>query len=158
MKKNLLYLGLITGSLLFTGCSEDSNSTEKKDTLGVQQVQENTEISQVQTATEEIKEETKESTTPSEQGLAIKEEASSIEDQVPATAKENDKDNTVETNRLNEKKMKIGIIYMMKKGETIKKISSEPKLVIETDIETGETTATLLEGEAKIKKSSIFFH
>ena len=153
MKKKLLYLGLITGSFLFTACSEDSKTTEKTAVLGVQHVEENEEMSQVQTASEESTEQSTssrtEQTTEARQTTSTTEQASTI--------KESDKKDDIETSRLNEKNMKIGIIYMMKKGETIKKVSSEPKLLIETDIETGETTATLLEGKANIKKNPISF-
>jgi len=63
----------------------------------------------------------------------------------------------METTSNNEKVMELNKAYVMSKGESIKKISSNPKIVLETNLETGETTATLLKGEAKIKKSSIAF-
>jgi major membrane immunogen (membrane-anchored lipoprotein) len=50
--------------------------------------------------------------------------------------------------------MKIGNGYIMKKGESIVKLSQSPKIELKTNTKTGETTATLLEGEAKIKKGS----
>jgi hypothetical protein len=46
--------------------------------------------------------------------------------------------------------MKENLLYSMKKGETIVPITSEPKVAIETNLVTGQTTAKLLSGSAKI--------
>jgi len=63
----------------------------------------------------------------------------------------------VETTRANEKVMKVGEKNSVEKGETIRKVSDDAKITIETNTETGETTATLLEGEAKIVKGRTTF-
>ena len=51
--------------------------------------------------------------------------------------------------------MKVGKSYSMKAGESIEKVSNSPKIELNTNTKTGETTATLLEGEAKIKHGRV---
>jgi len=82
---------------------------------------------------------------------------SSSEQSNPQGSAQESADEQMETTNRNEKVMELNKAYTMSKGETIKKISSTSKIVLETSLETGETTATLVEGEAKIKKSSIAF-
>jgi len=68
-----------------------------------------------------------------------------------STACSGESTSSQEMGKSTEKIMKIGEKYRISKGEIITKISSQPKITIETDPNTGETTATLLEGEAKIE-------
>jgi ABC-type Fe3+-citrate transport system substrate-binding protein len=48
------------------------------------------------------------------------------------------------------KSMKIGTLYTIEKGNKIVKKSEKPIVILETNTQTGVTTATLTEGEADI--------
>jgi len=88
MKKNLLYLSILSSTLFFTACGgSDDQTKENKAVLGISQ-----------------------------------------------------------TSTL----MQKNLLYSMNKGETIVPISQEPRVTIETNIQTGQTTAKLLSGQAKI--------
>jgi hypothetical protein len=88
MKKNLLYLTLLSSTLLFTACgTSESQIKENKAVLGVSQ---------------------------------------------------------------NSTIMKENLPYSMHKGDSIVPLSTEPRITVETNIQTGQTTAKLLSGQAKI--------
>ena len=159
MKKNLLYLSLVTISLLFTACGEtvEKDTTAKtRDLLSVDERQTNASTS---TPTEEIKESTQPSTTTETKEVStetdnIQEQNSSstIEITHPTAIKEQNSSNMTETTHSTEEVMKLETTYNIKKGETIIPISETPKIEIITNTKTGATTATLLLGEAKILK------
>jgi len=67
---------------------------------------------------------------------------------------EESSDDLMTTTRLSDVSMKIDEVYTMNEGDTIIKVSSEPLIEFDTNITSGKTTATLIEGEAKIKKGS----
>ncbi len=67
---------------------------------------------------------------------------------------ENSDDLMTTTNMNNDISMKIDELYTMNKGDRIIKVSTAPIVKLDTNITTGKTTATLLEGKAKIKKGS----
>ncbi len=58
------------------------------------------------------------------------------------------------TNMNNDISMKIDEVYTMNKGDSIIKVSTAPIVALDTNITTGKTIATLVEGKAKIKKGS----
>jgi len=47
-------------------------------------------------------------------------------------------------------RMAKGVTYKIEKGDEIEKISDNPEIKIESNLDTGETNATLLSGEASI--------
>ena len=47
-------------------------------------------------------------------------------------------------------RMQRGVPYEVKKGDEIEKLSSNPKLKIDTNLSSGKTTVTLIDGEAAI--------
>jgi hypothetical protein len=63
-------------------------------------------------------------------------------------------DDLMTTTRVSDISMKIDEVYTMNKGDSIIKVSSTPIIELDTNITSGKTTATLKEGEAKIKKGS----
>ncbi len=63
-------------------------------------------------------------------------------------------DDLMTTTRVSDVNMKIDEVYTMNEGDTIIKVSSAPVIELDTNLSTGRTTATLVEGEAKIKKGS----
>ena len=142
MKKNLLYLSLVTISILFTACEETvekDTTANTKNPLSVSERQTNASGS---TPTEEIKESTQPSTTPETK------EISTTTDNL----QEQNSSNMTEITHSTEEVMKLETTYNIKKGETIIPISKIPKIEIITNTRTGATTATLLLGEAKILK------
>ena len=67
---------------------------------------------------------------------------------------ENNESGSISTSRdTSAELMKLEKTYNIEKGESIKPLSENPKIVIETNIKTGKTTATLLLGEAEILKN-----
>ena len=171
MNKKILLTSILSSTLIFTACSDDANNTSngKQDVLSAQHtnpavsdqtenvadiVSEGTKAEESSTQTETVLE-----NNPKEEGVKNSEETGNNETESSTSAKnleENDS-GVMETNRLNEKVMKVDKEYKMKQGETIIPMSENPKIVLKTDTQTGETTATLLDGEAKIKKSLISF-
>ena len=168
MKKELFYIGVLTTSILFTGCSEESQqTTEKKSVLSASDINERLTDNEITAGVKEQSDRihSEQETTTEEHTASVNEELSSrtkeltdsTKDQPSSVTDEENQKNVIESHHFTEKSMKIGEPYTIHKGETISKVSLEPKLTIETNLETGETTATLLEGEAKIKKSSFSF-
>ena len=155
MNKKILLTSILISTLIFTACSDDSSNTsnEKQDVLSAQHT--NNDLSD-QTVADIVSEGTKAEETVSADSTK---EISSKQPETASSTKnleENDS-NVMETNRLSEEVMKVDTEYKMQKGETIIPVSENPKIVLKTDTQTGETTATLLEGEAKIKKSFVSF-
>ena len=70
------------------------------------------------------------------------------------SAEETSDDLMTTTNMNNDISMKIDEVYTMNKGDLIIKVSTAPIVELDTNITTGKTTATLVEGKAKIKKGS----
>ena len=63
-------------------------------------------------------------------------------------------DDLMTTTSMNDISMKIAEVYTMNEGDSIVKVSTAPIIELDTNLSTGKTTATLVEGEAKIKKGS----
>jgi len=51
-------------------------------------------------------------------------------------------------------RMQKDVPYIVNKGDIIEKLSSTPEIKIESDLERGVTTATLINGEASIIRDS----
>jgi len=169
MKKNLLYLSLVTISLLFTACGEtvekdttastrdllsaDERQTNASTSTPIEEIKESTqpstttETKEVSTETNNVQEQNSSSTIEVTHSTAIKEIPT-----VTDTIKEQNSSNMTETTHSTEEIMKLKTTYNIKKGETIIPISERPKIEIITNTQTGATTATLLLGEAKILK------
>jgi len=171
MNKKILLTSILSSTLIFTACSDDSSNTsnEKQDVLSAQHtnpdvsdqtenvediVSEGTQVEESSTQTEAVSE-----NNPKEEGLKNSEEISNNQPETTPSTKdlEENTSNEMETNRLTVETMKVDTEYKIQKGETIIPVSENPKIMLKTDTQTGETTATLLEGEAKISKKISFF-
>lgn len=162
MKNNLLYLGMMTTTLLFTACSEDTAEKDRQTIENSETQQESStstsenltteaisEVDTTESTEETTKEEVKESVQNANEANPVQ-EITSFQPVIPfyphvdSKAEEENIEVTTETVMIE------NTTYNIYKGESIVPISENPQVVIETDITTGKTITILRSGEAKI--------